>query len=137
MMERNGSDKVTVTASTYPSDSQHISIFFSPPFLPNSRERDVQLTLPPPPRHCPHGTSTERSPSAALGRLACTRTVREPGAMCDKKRAGCLCAGLLCVGGPASSTRMRKSGSAAARRPATMQPAAPPTGCPVGQKRMG
>ena len=96
--------------------------------------QDVQLTLPPPPRHCPHGTIAERFPSAALGRLTCARTVREPGARCVKKRAGCLCAGSLYVGGPASSTRMRKSGSAAARRPATTQPAAPPMERPLCQE---
>ncbi len=90
------------------------------------RRVDVQLTLSPPPRHCPHGTNVEQFSSAALGRLACTRTVREPGAICDRKHPGCLCAGLLCIEEPTSSMRMCKSGSATARRPATMQPAAPP-----------
>ena len=88
--------------------------------------QDAQLTLPPPPRHCPAWTMAERPPSAALGRPTCARTVREPGLRCEMKCAGCMCAGLLCVGGPASSTRMRRSGSADARRPATRQPAVPP-----------
>jgi hypothetical protein len=90
--------------------------------------RDVQLTLPPPPKHCPQGTTAERPPSAGLGRLMCTRTVREPGARCERKRAGRKWAGSLYVGGPASSMRMRRFGSAAARRPARTQPAAPPNG---------
>ena len=99
-------------------------------FSDNRREKikaqDVQLTLPPPPRHCPHGTIAERPPRAALGRLVCTRVVREPGARWVGKRVGCVCAGSLYVVGPASRTRMRRLGFTAARRPATMQPAAPP-----------
>jgi hypothetical protein len=99
--------------------------------------RNAQLTLPPPPRHCPTCTAVKRPPSAALGRLTCMRTVRAPGAMCDSRSAGCLCAGSLCVVGPASSTRMRRSGSAVARRLAMMQPAVPPTGRTFCQKRRG
>ena len=91
------------------------------------KKRNAQLTLPPPPRHCPVWTIVVRPPSAALGRLSCPRTVCEPGIMCDRKSAGCMCAGSLCVVGPASSTRMRRSVSAVARRPATTQPAVPPS----------
>jgi hypothetical protein len=90
------------------------------------RRDDVQFTLLPPPRHWPQCTYAERPPSAALGRLACTRIVREPGARWEGKRVGRVCAGSLYVSGPASSTRMRRSGSAVARRLATTQPAVPP-----------
>jgi len=104
-------------------------------FLREAR-RDQQLILPPPPRHCPHGTSTERPPSAGLGLVVYTRIVREPGVRCDKKRPGWMCAGLLYVEGPTSSMRMRRSGSAAARRAAMTQPVVPPTRSPLGQKRV-
>ena len=85
MMERSGADRDDVTVYN-PRGSQSVILFaYLPPFPPQKHgETDVQLILPPPPRHCPHGTSAERSPSAALGRPACTRTVREPGARCDK-----------------------------------------------------
>ena len=104
-------------------------------FLKEAR-RDEQLMLLPPPRHCPHGTTTERPSSAGLGLVVYTRIVCEPGVRCDKKRPGWICAGLLYVEGPASSMRMRRSGSAAARRAATTQPVVPPTGSPLGQKRV-
>ena len=97
-------------------------------------QKDEQLILPLPPRHCPIGTTTERSPSAGLGLVVYTRIVCEPGERCDKKRPGWVCAGLLYVEGPASSMRMRRSVSAAARRAATTQPVVPPTGSPLGQK---
>ena len=96
---------------------------------------NARLILPPPPRHWPACTITERPPSAAHGRLTCSRTVREPGAMCQIQRAGCLYAGSFCVVRPASSTRIRRSGSAIARRLAIMQPAVPPIARPLYQKR--
>ena len=98
--------------------------------------RDEQLIPLPPPRHCPHGTITERPPSAGLGLVMYTRIVCEPGERCDKKRPGWICAGLSSVEGPASSMRMRRSGSAAARRAATTQPVVPPTGSYLGQKKV-
>src|SRR6266702_4541518 len=82
--------------------------------------------LPPPPRHCPHGTIVVRPPSAALGWLTCMRAVREPGARWLKKFSGCVWAGSLYVVGPASSKRTRRFASAAARRLAMTHAAVPP-----------
>jgi hypothetical protein len=57
--------------------------------------QDVRLMLPPPPRHCPHGTVVVRPPSAAHGWETCARTVRDPGARWLGKFNGTVCAGLL------------------------------------------
>jgi hypothetical protein len=72
---------------TYTSAGTISEVFF---LSSGKAPRDVPLTLPPPPRHCPHGTVGERPPSAALGRALCTRTVRDPGARCEKTRPGCV-----------------------------------------------
>ena len=88
--------------------------------------RDVQLTLPPPPKHCPICTAVVRSPSAALGLETYSRMVREPGARWFGKLMGRVCARSLYVVGPASSKRIRRFLSAAARRPAMTQAAVPP-----------
>ena len=59
--------------------------------------------------------------NAELGRETYTRMVREPGARWFKKFTSSVCVGLLFrfVVGPASSKRIRRFASAAARRPAT------------------
>ena len=44
-----------------------------------SGKRNAQLTLPPPPKHCPVCMTAERPPSAALGRPAYVRVVCDPG----------------------------------------------------------
>lgn len=49
-----------------------------------------------------------------------------PGTMLPKKKAGYSTVGLPTPLGPDSRTRMERSGSASARREATMQPAVPP-----------
>jgi hypothetical protein len=89
-------------------------------------KKNTQLTLPPPPRHCPVCTIVERPPSAGLGRLSCVRTVREPGKRCERHCIGCMCAGSLKVVGPASSMSIRRFLSAIERRLAMTHPAVPP-----------
>ena len=90
------------------------------------RKRNPQLTLPPPPRHCPVRMIAERPPSDALGRPTYMRVVCEPGAMCFRHCIGYRCAGSFCVVGPASSTSIRRFLSAIERRLAMTHPAVPP-----------
>ena len=85
-----------------------------------------QFTLDPPPKHCPHGTTSSRPPSASVFSALWNRTVVDVGARCERYRAGWMCARSSRVGGPASRTRMVRVGEAAARRPASRQPAVPP-----------
>ena len=112
--------------------SQLIIIFVSRPEKNGTMEglgggkRNAQLTLPPPPKHCPVCMIAERPPSAALGRPACVRVVCDPGAMCFRHCMGYMCAGSFCVVRPASSINIRRFLSAIDRRLAMTHPAVPP-----------
>ena len=91
-----------------------------------SGKETAQLILPPPPRHCPVRMTTERPPSAALGRPAYVRVVRERDARYFRPGMGRMCAGSFSVVGPASSISIRKFLSAIERRLAMRHPAVPP-----------
>ncbi len=107
---------------------------------------NLQFILDPPPTARAHDTTGARPNSALLGLPTLKVSTLLSGVKFFKNRAGCMCWGKSFVWGPVSSifikrhignlisrekipTKILNVGSAAARRPAVTQAAAPPSLC--------